>query len=367
MKRGIFTCLFIIIICVCSCFAYRFYHPLVSVVMLTYNREQMVPKAIESVLAQTYKNFELIIINDASTDNTPQILSEYARNDSRIRIINNAQNRGILHNRNIGILLAKGKYLAWQDDDDISEPTRIEEQVNYLRQHPEIAILGTETSLLGTHKKIKIWPTENDPLSAEIVFLIGRLPVVLPTGMWRMSFIKENNIFFSPEIPLSEDFYIYDKVIDSGGKIMTLDKALYQYRVHHSNKREYYLQIENIQKSFYKQRWNKFFPDVPYPDSQCNRLLYIRDSGKFFPPDFVQKMYQQHCQTDIYFPSSYEWFIVYKDNSEEPIIVSKNDKTFFSQKRNKSGKIIKTSPKYTHIMWDGEHKVKKYKNPYYEE
>ena len=142
---------------------YHYTHtsPLVSVIMLTYNRANLVPYAIQSILNQTYQNFELIIINDASTDNTSDIISKYAK-DPRIKIITNTTNKGIVYNRNLGIKLSQGKYISWLDDDDLAEKNKLEEQVKFLEKHQDITILGTQISLLGSQRMVHLWPTETD-------------------------------------------------------------------------------------------------------------------------------------------------------------------------------------------------------------
>ena len=110
--------------------------PMISVIMSTYNRENYLPAAMESILNQTYTDFEFIIIDDASTDNTAKLLQEYQEKDSRIVVISNPQNLGYNKNLTTGFKLAKGKYLARMDDDDISLPTRFEKQVDFLEKTP---------------------------------------------------------------------------------------------------------------------------------------------------------------------------------------------------------------------------------------
>ena len=335
--------------------------PLVSVIVLTYNRQDMLPRALDSVLNQTYKNIEVIVINDASTDETAKVLQKYESKDSRVRVVTNEINRGIVYNRNLGLELSKGEYIAWQDDDDISEPNRIEEQLKYMQSHSNIVILGTDVSLLGTKRMVYMWPTEVDPYEAEIAFLIGRLPVALATAMWKSDFIKKHNIKFNPDIPLSEDFAIYDKVLANGGKIMTLRKTLYQYRVHRSNPDDYYETIGDLQKSFYRERWNRFFPDTKYPETYCLRLKYAKENNRHFKQEVLDKMYAKHCKTATFDPSSYSIIITHQDDEEEPIVVSKNNAKFWSNKLQKNGKIVSyNKEKKVNILWEDEKAEKSY-------
>ena len=121
--------------------------PLVSVVMPVYNREKYVGAAIESILAQTYTNFEFIIVDDGSTDHSVDIIQSY--HDPRIRLIQLPQNLGVSQARNTGNALARGNYIAVMDSDDISLPSRFEKQLAFLSRHPDIGICGSALLIHG--------------------------------------------------------------------------------------------------------------------------------------------------------------------------------------------------------------------------
>ena len=110
---------------------------LVSIVLPTFNGERYLRQSVDSCLAQTYRNWELIIVDDASTDATPQIAAEYAEQDARIRVVHNTQNRRLPESLNVGFAYARGQYLTWTSDDNYYAPTAIEEMVEFLNQHPE--------------------------------------------------------------------------------------------------------------------------------------------------------------------------------------------------------------------------------------
>lgn len=116
--------------------------PLVSVIIPVYNGEEFIVEAIESVLNQTYQNIEIIVIDDKSTDGTLDRIKSYLDKSKNIKLITNKVNVGIGKNRQIGIDAAKGKYICWQDADDISLPKRIELQVEYLERHPGVGVVG---------------------------------------------------------------------------------------------------------------------------------------------------------------------------------------------------------------------------------
>ena len=119
--------------------------PRISIVMSVYNGEKYLREAVNSILNQTFKDFEFIIINDGSTDGTREILESY--NDPRIILIHKG-NMGLTQSLNKGIALAKGKYIARQDADDISLPERLEKQIEFLERNEKVALLGTAIEII---------------------------------------------------------------------------------------------------------------------------------------------------------------------------------------------------------------------------
>ena len=125
---------------------------MVSVVMSVYNAEKYLDLAIESILNQSFRDFEFIIIEDCSTDNSLEILKNYAEKDSRIKIIQKTENKrmkGFIENLNIGLEEAKGKYIARMDADDISHPSRFDKQVVFLETHSDIFMVGSYINFIN--------------------------------------------------------------------------------------------------------------------------------------------------------------------------------------------------------------------------
>jgi glycosyltransferase involved in cell wall biosynthesis len=136
----------------------------VSIMLCTFNRADLLPFAINSVLAQTFVDWELLVLDDASTDNTATVVRPYL-NDKRIRYIEHAKNLGIAKNRNFGLKEAKGEYVAVLDSDDVwLEPKKLEQQINFLDTHPEYVLVGTEMIIIdnkgNTLRKVH-YPLEN--------------------------------------------------------------------------------------------------------------------------------------------------------------------------------------------------------------
>ena len=116
--------------------------PLISVVMPVYNGEKFLAEAIDSILAQTYTDFEFIIVDDGSKDHSTEIINDYAKRDPRVRLVQLAENSGVASARNAGIAAARGKYIASMDSDDISLPERLRMQAEFLEANPKIDGVG---------------------------------------------------------------------------------------------------------------------------------------------------------------------------------------------------------------------------------
>lgn len=129
------------------------YEPLVSVIIACYNCEKYVKSAILSITTQTYKNLEILITDDSSTDNTYRILCELAKSDNRIVVFKNETNLKLPKTLNDMIARSNGKYIARMDADDISLPERIEKQVAWMESHPDYAICGTNAWYIAENEK----------------------------------------------------------------------------------------------------------------------------------------------------------------------------------------------------------------------
>lgn len=144
-------------------------NPKVSVILPAYNAAAHLDKAIDSILAQSFSNFELIIINDGSTDGTAKLLTEYQ--DPRIKIITQ-ENLGLPTALNRGLAIAKGIYIARQDADDISLPTRLEKQVQFLDQNEDHGLVGTWSEILtpdGSSERQHMHPTSNGHIQVQLL------------------------------------------------------------------------------------------------------------------------------------------------------------------------------------------------------
>lgn len=147
--------------------------PTVSVLMSVYNGERCVPEAIESILHQTFPDFEFIVIDDGSTDSTWQVLTAYAAQDSRIMLVRNGRNVGLTRSLNRGLALAEGKYVARQDADDVSLPERLSCQIRFLEEHPEVGAVGSAVKLIDAKGRAYLdvySPIDHETLCASLLF-----------------------------------------------------------------------------------------------------------------------------------------------------------------------------------------------------
>lgn len=201
--------------------------PVISVILPVYNGEHHLAECIESVLHQTYTNFEFIIVDDASTDNTPQILEDYLSQDERIRVITNPVNQKQTISANTACKNAGGKYLARMDADDIALPTRFEKQLEFLEADPEIGMVGTWTDTISESGiVIGQWKTNSEPgvLNWDLLFGTG---FAHSSVMMRNNLLKKVGYYQSPE---AEDYDLWSR-ISRIAKVANIPEILQQKRV----------------------------------------------------------------------------------------------------------------------------------------
>ena len=233
--------------------------PLVSVIMPVYNSEKYLSLAIRSIINQTYREFELLIISDGSSDNSPNIIKEYVETDSRIRIIDNGANRGLVYSLNKGIEESKGKYVAIMHADDISLPERFEIQVDYLEQNEDISLLGTNVRYLGT---LDISRMGMGPDMIKVMFM-GLNMLYHPTMMMRRKDIIDKKLRYKDFYFSAEDFKMWTDAVVSGLKIANLSDVLLEYRIHDSQITSVYNSKQNQLAELIKKEYiNDLLGDV---------------------------------------------------------------------------------------------------------
>lgn len=211
--------------------------PLVSIVMPVYNAQDYLAEAINSILAQTYQSFEFIIIDDASTDGSLEIINKYQKRYPKIiKVISVKKNlnRGGDHCANLGIECARGKYIARMDADDISLPSRLEKQVEFLEKNPKVFLLGSNAYVID--KKGKIIGDKLEPSSSkEIYKSYTRFhPIIHPSATYRR-FVGNKKFSYKIRYDANNDYYTFFSLICQGSVFRNLEEKLIYYRIHEKN------------------------------------------------------------------------------------------------------------------------------------
>lgn len=198
---------------------------LVSVIMSVYNGEGYLKEAMDSILNQTYKNIEFLIINDGSCDNSLEIIKSYK--DERIKILDNIENKGLIYSLNRGIKEAKGKYVLRMDADDISFLNRIEEQVKFMEENSDLAISGTDALYFG--KNIKSYIRQM-PKGAENInsYSLVLTPFIHPSIIVKTDIVKR--YMYDGKFKGTEDFELWVRILKEY-KGDNLSKVLLKYRI----------------------------------------------------------------------------------------------------------------------------------------
>jgi len=201
--------------------------PLVSVVMSVYNGERYVGLAIESILGQTFTDFELLIIDDGSTDESVALIRGFR--DSRIRLLRNGKNLGLVASLNRGLDMARGAYVARMDADDISMPERLQRQVEFMEANPEVDICGSWLEAFdGRVKSIWLPPLSDEEIKANLIF---ESVVYHPTVIMRHTVFSDLAARYDEDYPYAQDYELWCRLSRSC-RFANIGEVLLRYRLH---------------------------------------------------------------------------------------------------------------------------------------
>ena len=260
-------------------------NPTISVLMSVYNDEKFLAQAIESILKQTYSNFEFIIVNDGSTDNSTAILEDYQSRDNRIRLIQQ-ENMGLPTALNNAFAVSRGTYIARMDGDDISTTERFARQLKYLEEHPSIDLVGCQLNYMDEYGK-NIGKTIQNPLSHNRIkkYISYATPIAHPTFFMKrevMTTLNDYRDFFA-----MEDYDFLLRAVEQGYILANLNRPLVNYRVNPLGISRRYIiqQYINTKKAYllYKQRLRS--------RSESARILKELTCKKYSPPSHVYKLH----------------------------------------------------------------------------
>ena len=266
---------------------------LVSVIMPVYNSERYLEDSIKSILNQTYKNFELIIINDGSSDSSEKIILSFR--DKRIKYLKNKINQGLSSSLNTGLKVTTGEYIARMDSDDISHYDRLRKQVYFLEKNPDYGVVGSKYIILNEARiphelgGMDFWTNEEIKLSlfSNNVFVHGET-------IYRSVLIKKNNLEYNSRYNPCEDYYLWIQMSDKT-KFFIIDEPLYSYMINPlSMSGTRWIEMKEMIKKIAKE--HQQIKGLPYLDNKM--LLLFFSSGIKKKDGYVlynkQKIYRNH-------------------------------------------------------------------------
>lgn len=250
----------------------------ISVIMAVYNGASYLLDSIASILNQTFRDFEFIIIDDESTDDSLEIIQKFAYQDQRIKIIKNKQNSGQTKSLNRGLKIAQGQYIARQDADDFSVRKRLMVQYSYLKNHPEIFLVGTSAILINEQgKRIGHYHREDNP--KKLSQILARHNYILHSGIMFCNHplpfadCKRWGVY-REKFYYSQDYDFYLRLLTSGKKITNLPNLLIRYRYQKNS-----LSFQNLaQQKKFAQKARKFYNQ---------RIRYGEDQYASFDPQEI--------------------------------------------------------------------------------
>ncbi len=263
--------------------------PLVTIVMPVHNGGKFVAQAMDSVLGQTYPNWELIIVDDASTDATKQILTDYATIYSQVRVFKHEKNEGIAKSLNDGISQAKGKYIARMDSDDVMKSNRLAVQVAYMMVHPGVVVSGTDMEEIDDNGKLigkRQVPESDDQIREMMWYAMG---LQHPTMMFSLKLIP--SIFgWYQEMRYVEDLDLIFRLM-SYGKLANVKECLYEYRIHDRNE-----SLHNVRATYLsalRVRWQALLRYGYRPNLKSTVLQIASLVVLIIPPRLVWWLYKK--------------------------------------------------------------------------
>ena len=198
----------------------------ISVILPVYNAADYLAEAVESILNQSFQNFELLIINDGSTDKSKEIIDSFS--DARIKYIDNNGNKGLIYTLNRGIEESKGTYIARMDADDISLCNRFDMQFNYMEQHPQVGACGTYAQYIGDRQGYWKYPIDDTDIRCRLMWGSS---IIHPTVIIRKNILNEYHIRFKENYIAAEDYKIWAE-ISQVSQLHNIPEVLLNYRTH---------------------------------------------------------------------------------------------------------------------------------------
>ena len=208
--------------------------PIVSVVMPVFNRVTFVCSAVDSILNQTLDDFEFIIVDDGSTDDTCDEIKKYANTDNRIKLLPLPSNGGQGLARALGNDAATGRYIAVMDSDDKAMPDRLEKQVAFMERHTEVSLAGARAIKVTSRGNIEMRMAREDAIIKSRLLLVDAA-FVHPTVIMRRDFLIENNLNYGAQRHGDDDYEFYNRMVEAGAVFGNMEDVVLEYHRHGAN------------------------------------------------------------------------------------------------------------------------------------
>lgn len=285
--------------------------PRVSILMPVFNVAPFLREAMDSILNQTYQDFELIVLNDCSPDNSEEILDSFS--DSRIVRYLGEENVGLANVLNIGLKMAKGEFIARMDSDDISLPMRLEKQVSYLDAHPEVDLVSAGMQRFGDSERIISYTTDFE----EVKFnAMSFSPLLHASSMWRRKRFLDKELFYRQEMVPSEDYDLWARALAKRLVLVNIPDVLYGYRTHaaqvtctnknwEKNCEIGFRYIESVFPGISKEQTSQFFYLRTFKDPRkvkmvCQDLEKENRKVGFINPRYLHNKLKRYYQGRLY-------------------------------------------------------------------
>jgi glycosyltransferase involved in cell wall biosynthesis len=259
--------------------------PEVSIIMPVFNSENFIQAAVESLLTQTFHDFELIIVNDGSTDNSLNIIRSFS--DNRIRILNNDRNRGIVYSRNRGLKEARGKFIAPFDSDDIALPEKFEKQITFLHKNPDFGMIGSWAKLIDQEGSIKNkrWKLPASPQAIPSILLF-RNYFAQPSLLIRRELIPQGG--YEEGYEIGEDYIMWADIAKKA-KVWNLPEHLVYIRQHPGNmSRKDNPALRDYESRIYQRLFKPLKIEVD--STRFELLMHLKYSQKIENPDILKSV-----------------------------------------------------------------------------
>lgn len=297
--------------------------PKVTVLMPTYNVEPYVRESIESVLNQTFTDFQLLVMDDHSTDGTLDVVRKI--NDSRIRIVQNEKNVGLAENLNRGLALVETEYVARMDGDDIAEPYWLDSEISFLETHPDVGVCGGGGVRFGSINSTIQFPEWHDDIAANMLF---QCTIIVPT--FRMSLYRDYGLRYRSDAFPAEDYRFWADTL-AVTRLHNIREPLFRYRMHNtqicsSKREEQKLKVADVRKYMLHYLGKKvsiadenyFIGTYQLPINspsdwrqRCHfthRLLKLNDQG-FINTTALRHQLDLHLQQKLYYTVTERYFL----------------------------------------------------------